>query len=127
MAFTMKSNMRSARSMRSIKSEAGAKILRRIASRISSKLASYSLMSLLLWLQYLLWLSDGGVLAMWHLTREIGAQQAENVLLRERNAVLNAEVMDLKGGLAAIEELARSELGMVKKGETFFQVTAPAE
>lgn len=94
---------------------------------LASKIASYSLLGLLLWLQYLLWFGDGGVLVMWRLTHEIGAQQTENLLLRERNAALTAEVLDLKEGLAAIEELARSELGMVKKGESFFQVTAPAE
>lgn len=93
----------------------------------ASQIASYVLLGLLLWLQYLVWFSDGGVLSLRRLSNEISAQQTDNVQLRSRNATLIAEVVDLKGGLAAIEELARSELGMVKRGETFFQVTAPSE
>jgi cell division protein FtsB len=78
--------------------------------------------ALLLLLQYPLWLGDGGVLALWKIRHEIAAQQAENQRLRERNQVLVAEVLDLKEGLEAVEERARAELGMVKKGETFFHV-----
>jgi cell division protein FtsB len=77
---------------------------------------------LFLILQYPLWFGSGGVIAVWQLNREIAAQQAENAKLRERNNALDAEVKDLKQGSAAIEERARTELGMVKKGETFYQV-----
>ncbi len=82
----------------------------------------YVVGGLLLLLQYPLWFGSGGVFAVWQLKREIAVQQTENTKLRERNAALDAEVSDLKQGSAAIEERARSELGMVKKGETFVQV-----
>jgi len=86
---------------------------------------------LLLLLQYPLWFGSGGVFAVWQLNRELAAQRAENAKLRERNYALDQEVKDLKQGSAAIEERARTELGMVKKGETFYQiignVPAPAK
>jgi cell division protein FtsB len=86
------------------------------------KAVRYILLALLLMLQYALWFGDGSVPSVWHLHQRIRAQKSENLHLRERNDVLIAEVLDLKHGLAAIEERARAELGMVKKGETFFQV-----
>ena len=86
------------------------------------KLLIYTLIGLLVILQYPLWFGSGGVLALWRLNREIAAQKADNVQLMERNAALEAEVRDLKQGYEAIEERARTELGMVKKGETFYQV-----
>ena len=86
----------------------------------------YVVGGLLVLLQYPLWFGSGGVFAVWQLQREIAAQQAENTKLRERNAALNAEVSDLKQGSTAIEERARTELGMVKKGETFYQVIGDA-
>lgn len=89
------------------------------------KIAAYVLVGFLLLLQYPLWLGDGGALAVWRLKGDIAAQQEENARLTERNLVLEAEVNDLKQGLAAIEERARSELGMVKPGETFYQVIDP--
>lgn len=95
------------------------------------KLLVYALLALLLVLQYPLWFGNGSAVSLWRLQREITAQLAENARLKERNAALEAEVLDLKNGLAAIEERARSELGMVKKGETFYQViekdAAPAQ
>lgn len=80
------------------------------------------LLILLVYLQYRLWLGDGGLLDVWDLHREVEAQRQENARLRERNETLNAEVIDLKQGLDAIEEHAREDLGMVKEGETFYQV-----
>ena len=77
---------------------------------------------LLLVLQYKLWLGDGNLPEVWQLRDAIEAQKVENEKLRQRNAALEAEVRDLKKGLEAIEERARSELGMIKKDETFFQV-----
>lgn len=82
----------------------------------------YVIGGLFLVLQYPLWFGSGGAIAVWQLNREIAAQQADNAKLRERNDALDAEVKDLKQGSAAIEERARAELGMVKKGETFYQV-----
>jgi cell division protein FtsB len=82
----------------------------------------FGLIVLLVLLQYPLWFGGGGVYALWKLKREFAAQREENAGLRERNQVLAADVIDLKQGLAAIEERARSELGMIKQGETFYQV-----
>lgn len=78
--------------------------------------------AIVLLLQYPLWFGNGGVVNLWRLEREIAAQRGENARLRERNAALEAEVVDLKTGLEAIEERARLELGMVKKDEAFFQI-----
>jgi cell division protein FtsB len=82
----------------------------------------YVLVGILVGLQYPLWLGDGGLLSLWKLDREIDAQKAENSRLRERNLALEAEVRDLKEGTEALEERARSELGMVRRGETFYQM-----
>ena len=59
---------------------------------------------------------------MWELSRKVGEQQEKNSALKARNDTLDAEVSDLKSGRAAIEERARSELGMIKQDEVFFQV-----
>ena len=80
------------------------------------------LVFLLLLLQYPLWLGKGSWLKVWDLHRQVEAQQQANQLAQTRNAVLDAEVRDLKQGTAAIEERARSDLGMIKRGEVFFQV-----
>lgn len=77
-------------------------------------------------LQYRLWFSDHGLHETWRLSRALEAQSAANAEQRERNRRLLAEVTDLKVGLAALEERARSELGMVGSNETFYQVVAPA-
>jgi cell division protein FtsB len=80
------------------------------------------LVVLLVVLQYQLWIGDGGLLDVWELHREVELLREENLSLQERNAALNAEVVDLKQGLAAIEEHAREDLGMIREGETFYQV-----
>lgn len=86
------------------------------------KLLSLFLVLLLVTLQLTLWFGDDSLAEVWQLRQQINTQKAENKQLQERNAALEAEVQDLKQGLAAIEERARNELGMVKKDETFFQV-----
>lgn len=73
-------------------------------------------------LQYPLWLGKGSWLRVWELSRKVAQQQEKNTLLKARNDTLDAEVTDLKSGRAAIEERARSELGMIKQDEVFFQV-----
>ncbi len=73
-------------------------------------------------LQYPLWLGKGSWLRVWELNRQVNMQQEKNAALKARNAMLDAEVRDLKSGKAAIEERARSELGMIKQDEVFFQV-----
>lgn len=89
------------------------------------KVIHYILLGLLLILQYPLWLGNGSAVAAWRLHQQVRAQKSENGRLTERNQALIAEVIDLKHGLDAIEERARAELGMVKQGETFFQVVEP--
>lgn len=77
-------------------------------------------------LQYRVWVSDHGNREVSRLTAAVEAQTAANVGQRERNRQLVAEVNDLKVGLTALEERARSELGMVGGGETFYQVVTAA-
>ncbi|MDO8892723.1 MAG: cell division protein FtsB [Sulfurimicrobium sp.] len=73
-------------------------------------------------LQYPLWLGKGSWLRVWEVDQKIAAQKKVNQGLKARNASLDAEVRDLKQGYGAIEERARSELGMIKQDEVFFQV-----
>lgn len=80
------------------------------------------LVLLLLYLQYRLWIGDGNLPDVIQLGNEVEAQREENIGLRERNDVLDAEVRDLQEGLDAIEEHAREDLGMIKDGETFYQI-----
>ncbi len=76
---------------------------------------------ILLW-QYPLWLGKGGWLKVWEVDRQVEAQKKINLNSQMRNSLLDAEVRDLKQGTEAIEERARSDLGMIKPGEVFFQV-----
>ncbi len=78
-------------------------------------------------LQARLWLSERGWSEVLRLRNSVEQQVAENDRLRERNARLRAEVADLKGGFAALEERARSDLGMVGNDESFFLVVPAAE
>ncbi len=80
------------------------------------------LVALLGALQYSLWIGAGSFGDVHRLNVAVARQSRENARLAERNKALDAEVRDLKHGLAAIEERARTELGMIKKGETFYQV-----
>ena len=81
-----------------------------------------ALIVMLAMLQYDLWAGDGSMASVWQLQHSIKNQHAENDRLKARNDALTAEVDDLKSGLSAIEERARSELGMIKKDETFIQI-----
>lgn len=81
---------------------------------------------LLLGLQVTWWFGKGGVRDQQRLGEQIDAQQAELSSLRSRNGKLAAEVIDLKEGMDAIEEIARSEMGMVKRNEIFYRVLEPA-
>jgi len=89
------------------------------------KIIAFVLLVLLVWLQYKIWLQDGGLPEVMQLQQEIEAVKTEVQKLQERNSSLDAEVNDLKKGLQAIEERARSEMGMIKKGEVYFQVIKP--
>lgn len=73
-------------------------------------------------LQYRLWVGDGSLAQVSELKRQIAEQQGENERLLERNQILEAEVMELKQGTETVEERARHELGMVKEGETLYQL-----
>lgn len=84
-----------------------------------------SLTVLLVLLQYKLWVGDGGVPEVLKLKQEVSTVESQKLQLEERNQALRAEVSDLKQGLHAIEERARSELGMVAKDETFYQIIQP--
>jgi cell division protein FtsB len=86
------------------------------------KWLTIALLALLGLIQYPLWLGKGGWLRVWDVDRQIAAQRETNSKLKVRNAALDAEVRDLKQGLEAIEERARSELGMIRQDEIFFQV-----
>lgn len=83
------------------------------------------LTALLLVLQYRLWVSDEGWREVWGLRGAIRLQREENAELLERNQRLEAEVRDLKEGLDAAEEIARTDLGMIGPGETLYQIAAP--
>lgn len=71
-------------------------------------------------LQYRLWIGQGSFAHVNDLRAVVGQRTAANEVRRQRNDILKAEILDLKQGLAAVEDIARSELGLIKKGETFF-------
>ena len=79
------------------------------------------LVALIVLIQYPLWLGKGGWLTAWRLENKLDTEKTKNAKLEARNATLAAEVRDLKQGTEAIEERARSEMGMVHADEVFFQ------
>ena len=91
------------------------------------KIIAIVLLVLLIWLQYKIWLQDGGIPEVIQLQQEVEDVQVEVEKLQERNLSLDAEVRDLKKGLDAIEERARSEMGMIKEGEVYYQVIEPED
>jgi cell division protein FtsB len=78
---------------------------------------------LLTGLQYRLWVGEGSLAQVTQLKQEISEQAQVNEQLLERNRVLSAEVKELKQGLETVEERARHELGMIREGETLFQLS----
>ncbi|MGM0534503.1 MAG: cell division protein FtsB [Pseudomonadota bacterium] len=84
------------------------------------------LIILLALLQYRLWLGEGGMRELTEVRQRVAVLEEENQPLRDRNARLAAEVVDLKTGLDAIEERARSDIGMVRSDEQFFWVPGVA-
>lgn len=91
------------------------------------KLLTLVLVALIALLQYPLWLGKGSWLRVWEVNQQVITQHETNQQLKIRNAALDAEVRDLKQGHDAIEERARSELGMIKQDEIFFQVLENSE
>jgi len=93
---------------------------------ISMKWLWVLLVVFILGLQYRLWVGENSLAELWGVKGKIETQDAINSELEARNDALKAEVGDLKQGLEAIEERARSELGMIKDDETFYQLVTPA-
>ena len=89
------------------------------------KILTIALVLILGALQYELWFSQNGVRQYFALKHDVAEQQKYNDQLALRNQVLATEINDLKNGKEAIEEHARNDLGMVKNGETFYQVVQP--
>jgi len=91
-----------------------------------SKLLTTTLIILFILLQYKLWIDKPSIIDIIHLQNTIKDLKANNLELRQYNQLLKADVKDLKSGHDALEERARKELGMVKKGEVFYQVVEEA-
>jgi cell division protein FtsB len=81
-----------------------------------------ALAALIALIQYPLWLGKGSWLRVWEVDQQIRTQRDTNRALQARNSALEAEVRDLKVGLEAVEERARSELGMIRQDEVFFHL-----
>jgi cell division protein FtsB len=91
------------------------------------KLVLAVLLLVLLLLQVRLWSGAGSLADIDRLQREIALQQRDNAVLQERNEAQRQEVNDLKSGVDSIEERARSELGLIRKGETFVLIVDKAQ
>jgi cell division protein FtsB len=97
-----------------------AKAPQHVSATLSTRLVLAGLAALIVVLQWRLWLSDEGWSEVIRLRNSVATQKAENEQLAGRNARLQAEVTDLKDGFAALEERARSDLGMVGEDESFY-------
>lgn len=86
------------------------------------RIVIYSMLVLLIAIQYPLWLGKGGWLKVYEMEKQVELQEAKNSLLALRNAKLEGDVKDLKDGTRAIEERARVEHGLIKEGEFFVQI-----
>ncbi|EJF7710899.1 MULTISPECIES: cell division protein FtsB [Providencia] len=80
------------------------------------------LIAILAWLQYSLWLGKNGIHDYVRVKDDVAAQEIVNSRLKMRNEQLFAEINDLNDGQDAIEERARTELGMIKPGESFYRM-----
>lgn len=86
-----------------------------------------TLILILMMLQVRLWIGDGSIMDVMALQKEVKVQQQKVAALTERNKTLEAEVLDLKHHLGAVEERARTDLGMIRKNETFYQFPVSGE
>jgi cell division protein FtsB len=93
-----------------------------IDGKTKVKYLPHILITLLIAIQYPLWIGKGSWLRVWDMSKQVDQQKEKNVTLASRNAGLDAEVRDLKQGIDAVEERARVEFGMVKSDETFYQI-----
>ena len=89
------------------------------------KILAAILGTLVVLIQYPLWLGKGGWRSVLDIDRKVVAQREANDRLTRRNDTVAADVRDLKQGLDAVEERARYELGMIRGDEIFFQVVEP--
>jgi cell division protein FtsB len=97
------------------------------SANLGTRLVLVCLATLLIVLQWRLWMSDDGWSEVVRLRNSVSVQQTENERFAQRNARLQAEVSDLKSGFEALEERARADLGMVRNNESFYLfVPAPA-
>ena len=85
------------------------------------RIVIYSMLVLLIAIQYPLWLGKGGWLKVYEMEKQVELQEAKNSLLALRNAKLAGDVKDLKDGTRAIEERARAEHGLIKEGDSLFK------
>ncbi|MGH8456102.1 MAG: cell division protein FtsB [Stenotrophobium sp.] len=90
-----------------------------------SRAVVIALVVMLAGLQWRLWVADGGISSTHQLRKQVNEQRAENDQLKARNAALDAEVADLNSGVQAIEARARTSMGMIRPGETFYLVVEP--
>lgn len=86
------------------------------------KLLSFTLLLLITLMQYPLWFGKASWLKVWQVEQDVIVARGNNLMLQNRNNMLEAEVNDLKQGIEAIEERARSDLGMIKHDEILFQI-----
>jgi cell division protein FtsB len=86
------------------------------------KWLAVGLLLLLGLLQYRLWFPEGSKAELARLHEDIQTQEALNQGLRVRNRELELEVLELQAGLEGLEERAREDLGMIKEGETYYQI-----
>ncbi|MFI4937847.1 MAG: septum formation initiator family protein [Candidatus Berkiellales bacterium] len=91
------------------------------------RLAIYILAGLAILLQIALWSGNGSLRQVYSLRKEVALQEEKVAQLKQRNQTLEAEVQDLKHRLDALEELARTDLGMIHHGETFYQYSIDHE
>jgi len=88
----------------------------------SAKALTVALFALLVSMQFQLWLGPSGLCQLFEIKQQIAAVAEKNTLLAKRNAILAADVDDLRAGGEAIEEHARTVLGMVRENERFYQL-----
>jgi cell division protein FtsB len=89
---------------------------------LSSKPLTLVLIALLIFLQYEIWSTNGGLSQAWKIKQSIAVVEQQNKELQEKNMILAADVEDLKHGDESVEEHARMDLGMIKKDEIFYQI-----
>tara|TARA_B110000503_G_scaffold113580_1_gene170516 strand:- start:460 stop:768 length:309 start_codon:yes stop_codon:yes gene_type:complete len=85
------------------------------------------LLILLVFLQYRLWLAEGGIAEALRLSDRIAREEALNAELEARNALLERQVLELQTGDKVIEQRAREQLGLIREDEVYFQFVDPAE